>query len=222
MIRVAVVDDHPIARRGIEQVLTDAGRVQVVASLGSPGQLAEAMVADGPAGDVDVVVLDLYQNAEAPCLPVIAELSRTCRVLVISASGRREDVLGAVRAGAAGYVTKHADPELFVAAVETVAAGGFALSPQLADILQAELRRVHKPVTGGSRVAGTPELSVREEEALGLVARGFTHAQVARRMGVTKATVDTYVERIRTKLQVGNKAELTRAALDRLGRTPTS
>jgi DNA-binding NarL/FixJ family response regulator len=222
MIRVAVVDDHPIARRGIEQVLTEAGRVQVVASVGSPERLAEALAAVEPGGEPDVVVLDLYRDAEAPCLPVVAELSATTRVLVMSASGRREDVLGAVRAGAAGYVTKHADPEMFLAAVETVAAGGFALSPQLADILQAELSRVHRPATGGARVAGTQELSVREEEALGLIARGFTHAQVGKRMGVTKATVDTYVERIRAKLQVGNKAELTRAALDRLGRSPGS
>jgi DNA-binding CsgD family transcriptional regulator len=56
-------------------------------------------------------------------------------------------------------------------------------------------------------------LSPREEETLDLIARGFTHAQVARRMGISKATVDTYVERIRGKLQVGNKAELTRAAM---------
>lgn len=61
-------------------------------------------------------------------------------------------------------------------------------------------------------------LSPREEQALDFIARGFTHAQTARRMGVTKATVDTYVERIRAKLQVGNKAELTRAALSRITR----
>jgi DNA-binding NarL/FixJ family response regulator len=58
-------------------------------------------------------------------------------------------------------------------------------------------------------------LSPREEQALELIARGFTHAQAARRMGVSKTTVDTYVERIRIKLQVGNKAELTRAAINR-------
>ncbi|MBO3744440.1 response regulator transcription factor [Streptosporangiaceae bacterium NEAU-GS5] len=218
MIRVAVVDDHPIARRGIEQVLTETGRTQVVASAASTAALADAFAA--LAAPPDVIVLDLYHDAEAPNLEAVAELASTARVLVMSASGRREDVLGAVKAGAAGYVTKHANPEMFLAAVETVAAGGFALSPQLADILQAELGRVHRPASGGARVAGTQELSVREGEALGLIARGFTHSQVATRMGVTKATVDTYVERIRAKLQVGNKAELTRAALDRMGRIP--
>jgi DNA-binding NarL/FixJ family response regulator len=231
MIRVAIVDDHPIARRGVEQVLTEAGRMRVVASVASPAELAEALAVDpdtrhtvdpDPDTDPDVIVLDLYHEAEEPCLPAVAQLSAGARVLVISASGRRDDVLGAIKAGAAGYVTKHASPDMFVAAVETVAAGGFALSPQLADILQAELGRVHRPASGGARIAGTQELSAREEEALGLIARGFTHAQVATRMGVSKATVDTYVERIRAKLQVGNKAELTRAALDRLRTTGPS
>jgi DNA-binding NarL/FixJ family response regulator len=102
---------------------------------------------------------------------------------------------------------------LLLAAVRTVVAGGFALSPQLADILQAELGR--SPRGPGADI---PELSVREDQALMLIARGFTHGQVATRMGVSKSTVDTYVERIRSKLQVGNKAELTRAALERMRR----
>ena len=216
MIRVAILDDHPIARRGVEQVLTEGGRMRVVASVGSYPELATALAGDADADTPDVIVLDLYHDADAPCLSAVAELAASARVLVISVSGRREDVLGVVRAGAAGYVTKHANPDMFTAAVETVAAGGFAVSPQLADILQAELGRVHHPATGGTRQAGTQQLSAREDEALGLIARGLTHSQVATRMGVTKTTVDTYVERIRAKLQVGNKAELTRAALERL------
>ncbi len=207
MTRVAIVDDHPIARRGVEQMLAEDGRMQVVASVASPAELA-AILTGGRSPDV--VILDLYHEAGTPCLAAVAQLAERTRVLVMSASGRREDVLGAVRAGAAGFVTKHASPEMFVAAVKTVAAGGFALSPQLADILQAELGQVHRPVEAVSR-----PLSIREEETLSLIARGFTHAQVATRMGVSKATVGTYVERIRTKLQVGNKADLTRAALDR-------
>jgi two-component system, NarL family, nitrate/nitrite response regulator NarL len=214
MIRVAILDDHPIARRGVEQVVTEGGRMRVVASVGSVAELATALAGNAEEDTPDVIVLDLYHDAEAPCLSAVAHLAASARVLVISVSGRREDVLGAVRAGAAGYVTKNASPDMFTAAVETVAAGGFALSPQLADILQAELGRVRQPAPG-ARVAGPQKLSAREDETLGLIARGLTHSQVATRMGVTKATVDTYVERIRAKLQVGNKAELTRAALNR-------
>jgi len=209
MIRVAIVDDHPLARRGVEQILTESGRVRVVATASSPAELAPALASDLRP---DVVVLDLYYDGGPPSLPAVTDLTATVRVLVISASGERADVVGAIRAGAAGYVTKNSSPALLTAAVETVAAGGFALSPQLADMLQAELGT---PAPGSVPTPRAPDLSAREEETLGLIARGFTHSQVATRMGVSKATVDTYVERIRVKLQVGNKAQLTQAALAR-------
>jgi two-component system, NarL family, nitrate/nitrite response regulator NarL len=203
MIRVAVVDDHPIARRGIEQMLAGADDVEVVESVATASELS--------ADAADVVIMDLYHDGDVPCLAAVGATAAVARVLVISASGQASDVVGAIRAGASGYVTKHAEAQMFVAAVRTVAAGGFAMSSQLADILQAGLS-----VQAPAAVAG-PLLSAREEETLGLIAKGLTHAQVAKRMGVSKATVDTYVERIRAKLQVGNKAELTRAALERFG-----
>jgi DNA-binding NarL/FixJ family response regulator len=213
MIRVAVVDDHPVARRGLEQILGESPELRVVASAASPAELASQLADAEAAGYPDVVVLDLYHEDDRPCLDVVAQLSAATRVLVISASARPADVLGAVRRGAGGYVTKHTHPEMIVSAVETVAGGGFYLSSQLADILQAELTREEPP-----RAAAM--LSPREEEALSLIARGFTHSQAATRMRVSKATVDTYVERVRAKLQVGNKAELTRAALAYLADEP--
>jgi DNA-binding NarL/FixJ family response regulator len=198
LVRVAIVDDHPIARRGVESTLADAGDIEVMVSVGTVLEL------DGhePA---DVLILDLYHDGDHPGLSAVARWSARTRVLVMSASGRPADVLGAVRAGAAGYITKRAQPAQFVAAVQTVAGGGFWLSSQLADIVQSELSQ--------PAPAPRPQLSRREEQTLDLIARGYTHAQAATRMGVTKATVDTYVERIRAKLHVGNKAELTRVAL---------
>lgn len=212
MIRVAVVDDHPVARRGLESMLHEAEDVQVAASVGSPDQLP------GDGAWPDVVLLDLYHQDDEPCLDAVSRIRAHAKVLVISASQRPGDVLGAVRSGAMGYITKLAEAEMLVAAVRTVAGGGFALSAQLADILQAGLASEALARPAGHGDAGDrcpPELSPREEQALELIARGFTHAQAARRMGVSKATVDTYVERIRAKLQVGNKAELTRAAIGR-------
>ncbi|MBO3750102.1 response regulator transcription factor [Streptosporangiaceae bacterium NEAU-GS5] len=209
MIRVAIVDDHPIARRGLAAFLAEAGDVTVTESVATPFDLAV-----WPSNEVpDLVLLDLYPGGgQQPCLTVIEALRLTTKVLIVSASGRPTDVVDAIRAGACGYVTKDADPAMLVAAVRTVAAGGFALSPSLADILQSRLPEPQ-----------VVPLSVREEQTLELIAQGLTHTQVATRMGVSKATVDTYLERIRSKLQVGNKAELTRAALERLGhdrRTP--
>lgn len=215
MIRAALVDDHPLARRGIAQILEESGRISVIAQAASPQELLHDLA--GGAICPDVVVCDLYQADDQPCLDAVSALASVQPTIVISASGRPADVVGAISAGACGYVTKHADPSLIVAAVETAAAGGFALSPHLADILYARARRPAGPP--GPAVAATAKLSPREEQALSLIADGLTHQQVASRMGVTKATVGTYVERIRAKLQVGNKAELTRAALERL-RTP--
>jgi two-component system, NarL family, nitrate/nitrite response regulator NarL len=209
LIQVAIVDDHPVALRGLQAILAEAGDIQVSAAVATPAELS---LARPGAVRPDVIMLDLYHDGDEPCLEVISKLRKDHKVLVVSASGRTADVLGAIRAGACGYVTKLADPPMLVAAVRTVASGGFALSSQLADILQGELARVP---TAAQAAADTPALSPREEEALDLIARGLTHAQAAARMGVSRATVDTYVERIRAKLHVGNKAELARAAIER-------
>ncbi|MCX5063878.1 MULTISPECIES: response regulator transcription factor [unclassified Streptomyces] len=215
MIDVAIIDDHPIARCGVEHALSARPNVRVTQSIGSPDEL------DTGASPPDVLLLDLYLNVDTPSLPAVAELSAWTKVLVMSASGRPRDVVGAIQAGARGYLTKHSSIEMFAQAVETVAAGGFAMSSELADVIHSELgagpdaRSRHGASDGG---ADAPQLSAREEEALAYIARGFTHAQTATRMGISKATVDTYVERIRRKLQLGNKAELTRAALQRQGK----
>lgn len=210
MIRVAIVDDHPIARRGVESVLAEIGGFTLVASVAAPQDMRDHLDT-AP----DVVIVDLYYDQQ-PCLPAVEALAAGVQVLVMSASGAPADVLGAIRAGARGYITKQAQPAQFATAVETVAAGGFWLSSQLADILQAQLTSPPAAVAAAPAV----RLSPREEQALDFIARGLTHAQTATRMGVSKATVDTYIERIRRKLQVGNKAELTRAALRRAGPQP--
>ena len=111
----------------------------------------------------------------------------------------------AVRAGAAVFLTNAAGEASYATAIRSVAVGTFYLSAQLADLIQAATLR--------ATVGPQDTLSPREQEALGFIACGFTHQQTATRMGVSKGTIDTYVARIRTKLQLGNKAELTLAAL---------
>jgi DNA-binding NarL/FixJ family response regulator len=206
VIRVGVVDDHPVARFGIEWIFCDAAGISVVASAGSVDQLHPAAASGAGLSGLDVVLLDLYLVADRPAIGEVSRLARDVPVLVMSASRRPRDVLAAIEAGAAGYLTKDSAAAAFVDAVKTVRAEGFALSAELADMVEIEMaeRRRRLP------------LSVREREALTLIARGFTHGQVARRMGVSTATVNTYVQRIRAKLQVGNKADLTRAALEML------
>ncbi len=202
MLRVAIVDDHPVARHGLTSIVDAFPDLTVVVAVGDCAGLPR----DG-AGRIqaDLVLLDLYLRDDRPALGTIAELSAELPVLVVSASRTPADVLAAMRAGASGYVTKHATEDVYEAAIKSVASGEFYLSAQLADLLQAATRSRQAP--------DKDPLSPREQQALSYIARGFTHLQTANRMGVSKGTVDTYIARIRTKLGLVNKAELTVAGL---------
>jgi two-component system, NarL family, nitrate/nitrite response regulator NarL len=189
MIRVGIVDDHPIMRWGLQRALERAD-IEVVAALAS----AEGM----PASPIDVLVLDLFLADDLPCVDVIGTFATRAGVLVVSASKRSADIEMCFRAGARGYVHKGSGLDALVGAVRTVAAGGEVRPP-------VALPAVAPPGSGG--------LSPREHQVLHFIASGYTHDQAARRLGVSRHTVDTYVKRLRGKLGVGNKAELTRAAM---------
>ncbi len=203
MLRVAIVDDHPVARHGLATILAPVTDIEIVATVAT---CAELPADDTGTVAADLLILDLYLADGRPALDDIARLSAQRPVLVVSASRAPADVLSAMQAGASGYLTKHAAEDAYLTSIRVVAAGGFYLSAQLADLLQAATE-TPKPVVERE------QLSPREQEALAYIARGFTHQQTATRMGVSKATVDTYIARIRTKLSLGNKAELALAAL---------
>lgn len=204
MLRVAIVDDHPVARHGLSTILEPVPDIEVVAAVAEAADLPRD---SGGTVTADLVLLDLYLGDGRPAMATIAELGEQVPVLVVSASRAPADVLAAMQAGASGYLTKHATEEAYAAAIRSVRTGGFYLSAQLADLIEAATRGTAAPVTAKE------QLSPREQEALSYIARGFTHQQTATRMGVSKATVDTYIARIRTKLNLGNKAELALAAL---------
>ena len=198
-IRVAIVDDHPVARYGMRGILTSCPGLEVVLAVASFAEF-QAQVQYSPA---DVAILDLYLDRGRLSAAEIAAAARTCPPLIVSASARQQDVLAAIRAGASGYLVKTSAVEAFAEAVRTVADGGFYVSSQLADLIDT------------SAADGQPiSLAPREREALALIAQGFTQSQAATRMGISPATIDTYIKRIRRKLGPGNKAELTRRAIE--------
>lgn len=203
MLRVTIVDDHPVARHGLATILASVDDLEIVSAVATTAELPRTATG---AVQADLVILDLYLADACPALVDIAQLSAQLPVLVVSASRAPTDVLAAMQAGACGYLTKQAADDAYVAAIRTVVGGGFYLSAQLADLLQAATQ-THPPASERE------QLSRREQQALSYIARGFTHQQTATRMGVSKATVDTYIARIRGKLSLGNKAELTLAAL---------
>lgn len=207
MYAVAIVDDQPVRRGGMERLVLAAPHLELVASVGGVDQLDR-----GGAG-ADVVVLDLPRPADASALSLIGRVARVSRPVVVSAWEQSPSLLAAARAGARGCVSRRCDAESVADALTTVAHGGFYVCGSLDERFRAELLAGTAAVDR-SPAQGAGQLAPREVETLRFIARGFTQAQIAVRMGLSEATVNTYAKRIRAKLNATNKAELTRRAIE--------
>jgi DNA-binding NarL/FixJ family response regulator len=210
-VRLLVVDDHPIWRNGVARDLAELG-FAVVGTAGTGSQAVRIAAAVSP----DVVLLDL-NLPDLPGAEVTAQLLAAqprVRVLVLSASAERQDVLAAVTAGASGYVLKSAELRELADAVEATAAGRAVFTPGLAGLVLGEYRRLAaQQESVGGRPAG-PALTSRETEVLRLVAKGLTYPQIAGRLRLSTRTVQNHVQNTLTKLQLSNKAQLVRYALE--------
>ena len=208
-LRVMVVDDHPLWRDAVERDLTEAG-LEVVA-VAADGREALARF---PAARPDVVVLDL-QIPPPDGVQVTAEVvgqAPSVRVLVLSASGEQADVLAAVKAGATGYLVKSASREELLSAVRRVAQGDPVFTPGLAGLVLGEFQRISEAPTPDP---AEPRLTDRETEVLKMVAKGMSYRQIAERLVLSHRTVQNHVQNILTKLQMHNRVELTRYAIER-------
>ena len=207
-VRVMVVDDHPMWREGVARDLTEAG-YEVVAVAGDGAGAVRRAAASRP----DVVVLDLHLP-DLPGVAVIQGLLPFCaRVLVLSASGEQQDVLDAVKAGATGYLVKSAGRAEFLAAVGRTAAGDAVFTPGLAGLVLGEYRRLAEAPRGNGE-AVAPSLSDRETEVLRLVAKGLAYRQIAERLVLSHRTVQNHVQNTLRKLQLHNRVELARYAIE--------
>ena len=196
-IRVLVVDDHPVVRQGLRTFLDLQGDITVVGE----AQDGASCVAQAEAVRPDVILLDLRMPGGdgVTALHGLRDQGSTARVLVITSYTEPEAVLPAVRAGAAGYVYKDIDPPALAAAIRSVHAGHVLLHPEVARLLTA--RDVPAP---GS------ELTPRELDVLGQLARGRSNREIARALTLSEKTVKTHVSAILTKLGVQDR---TQAAL---------
>lgn len=209
-VRVMVVDDHPMWREGVARDLGERG-LEVVATAGD----GAAAVRIAPAVRPDVVVMDLqmpHLGGAGATAAILEALPRT-RVLVLSASAEQGDVLGAVRAGAAGYLVKSAQVAELVDAIERTAAGQAVFGPELAGLVLGEFRRRERE--GRTAESGGPELTARETEVLRFVAKGLTARRIADRLGLSHRTVENHVQNVLRKLQLSNRVELARYAIER-------
>jgi DNA-binding NarL/FixJ family response regulator len=209
-LRVMVVDDHPMWRDAVCRDLEAAG-LQVVATAATGEEALVRARATRPR----VVVLDL-QIPPPSGVEVTASLVQddpTVRVLILSASGEQGDVLDAVKAGATGYLVKSASSADLLDAVRRVAVGDTVFTPGLAGLVLGEYRRLAEgPEASGD--PGLPRLTDRETEVLRLVAKGLSSKQIAERLVLSHRTVQNHVQNTLRKLQLHNRVQLVRYALE--------
>ncbi len=206
--RVVVIDDHAMFRSGVKHDIGD--RVDLVGEGEDVASAVAAILATLP----DVVLLDVHLPGGGG-LEVIKQVSATqpeVKFLALSVSDAAEDVIGIIRAGARGYVTKSISADELVAAIERVATGDAVFSPRLAGF-------VLDAFSGAIDVASIDEdldrLSQREREVLRLIARGYAYKEIARELFISIKTVETHVSSVLRKLQLSNRHQLTRWATDR-------
>ncbi|WP_426724414.1 response regulator [Curtobacterium flaccumfaciens] len=192
MIRLVIADDHPVVRAGLRALLDGAVDIDVVGEAATPDEAA-ALVASL---DPDLVLMDLQFGQDRTGADATRQIRSTDAapyVLVLTNYDSDGDILGAVEAGASGYLLKDTPPDELLAAVRAAAAGESALAPAVASRLMARMR------------APKVSLSAREIEVLRLVAEGSSNVDVAERLHITDATVKSHLVHVFSKLGVGSR-----------------
>lgn len=205
MIRVMLVDDHPIVRRGLRETLAAEADIEIVGE----AERSEEVLGRLPHTTCDLVLLDLSLPGRGglDVLKDIRRLHPRVQVLVVSTHAETQYAIRAIRAGAAGYLTKTAAPEELVTAIRSVVATGRYLTPGVAAAL-ADVAVRERP--------GLPHehLSDRELEVLCRLANGRTISDIARELSLSVKTVSTYRSRMQQKLGLQSTSDLIRYALD--------
>jgi len=205
---VVMIDDHVIFRRGVRAELED--RVAILGEAGSVEEGARTVLALRP----DVVLLDVHLpgGGGVEVIRRVASTRPAQRFLALSVSDAAEDVIAVIRAGARGYVTKTIGGEELADAIRRVHGGDAVFSPRLAGFVLDAFAGTMEPA------AIDPELDLltaREREVLRHLARGYLYKEIAHRLGISAKTVEAHVSAVLRKLQLSNRHELSRWAVER-------
>ncbi|AXI86016.1 response regulator transcription factor [Actinospica acidiphila] len=200
-IKVLLVDDHQVVRRGLRTFLEVQDDIEVV------GEAADGAEGVALAGELqpDVILMDVKMPGTdgVEALRRLRDLDHRARVLVVTSFTEQRTVVPALRAGAAGYVYKDIDPDALAGAIRSVHAGHVLLQPEVAGALLSQEE-------GGSGAGRAGSLTEREREVLGLIADGRANREIARALVLSEKTVKTHVSNILMKLDL---ADRTQAAL---------
>ncbi|GAA2055685.1 response regulator transcription factor [Catenulispora yoronensis] len=200
MIRVLLVDDHPVVRRGLRALLADLPEIELVGEAADGAEALDLLERERP----DIVLMDLQMGSGMHGVEAtrrIAARADAPAVLILTTYSTDADILAAVEAGAAGYLLKDAPPEELATAVRAAARGETVLAPPVAARLLGRVR------------AERPTLSQREAEILELVAEGLANRQISRRLFISEATVKTHLVHIFGKLGVDSRTAAVAAAV---------
>jgi len=197
LIRVLIVDDHPVVRAGLTSLLRKESGLKVVGTAHN-GEAGLDLIRRS---SVDVVLLDLRMPkiGGISFLSILREIENSPAVLILSSYAYEEEIYRALKAGARGYLSKDASRAEIVTAINTVSAGGKYLSGEIAGRLAERESR--------------SSLSSREMEILEMVSKGLTNKEIARVLQISQYTVRNHINHISAKLEVGDRTEAVTVAL---------
>jgi DNA-binding NarL/FixJ family response regulator len=209
--RVVLVDDHGLFRAGVRAELD--GLVDVVGDAGTVGEAIDCIVEQEP----DVVLLDVQMpdGGGAEVIRGVAPRRPAVRFLALSVSDAPDDVISIIRAGARGYVTKTISGPELADAVRRVAGGDAVFSPRLAGFVLDAFAGGGEETAPAVADDELDQLTAREREVLRHIARGYLYKEIALRLGISTKTVEAHVSAVLRKLQLSNRHELSRWAVQR-------
>ncbi|SIT47178.1 Two component transcriptional regulator, LuxR family [Paraburkholderia piptadeniae] len=214
LIRVLVVDDHTLFRRGVIALLRADSRFEVVAEAGDAGEAYRRAAETQP----DIILLDNHLPGVngVDALPGLLEAAPRARALMLTVSEDESDLAAALRGGARGYLLKTVDSDVMATAIVRTMAGESTVSPEMT----SKLVTAFQSLQGKDEKASSDEdpirnLSPREEQILAQVAQGRTNKEIARAMNIAETTVKIHVQHILRKLKLSSRVQAATYAVAR-------
>jgi len=209
LIKILIVDDHLVVRKGLSALLTPRNGMEVVGEAVDGAEAIEQARALKP----DVILMDLNMPGKSGLEAIvdIIQDNPNSRILVLTSFGDEANVAAAIKAGALGYLLKDSSAEELFYTIRSVAMGGLFLTP---DVAQTFKQKLQQPATSTS-LSPIPDLTERELDVLRSVAQGLSNQQIAEALGIETTTVRSHISTILNKLDLDNRTQAAVYAIDR-------